>query len=941
MDEAFAVGKSKPPTLVREDSCEIVGDGGLGIVGVTAQPDDGVRARTRTPVMARASLFGRLGAVGRGGVGLVCAPAGSGKTVLLRSWIEHANLGDHTGWVSVDHDERDAQRFWLSAIDELRGTVGTGAFLDELTPTPSFDGEAVVDRLVAGLGSLKVPVVLVIDDLHELRSDEALAQLKMLLARRPPLLSVVLASRRDPQLGLHRLRLTGELTELRAADLAFSLEETRMLLRASEIALSDGGLAVLHARTEGWAAGLRLAAISLAGHPEPERFVAEFSGSDRIVAEYLFAEVLERQPDEVRRLLLYTSVLERVNGALADRLVGGHGSERALHALEQANAFVVAVDAGRSWFRYHQLLADLLRLELRRTQPEVIPQLHDAAGRWYAEHGYMVEAVRHAQAAENWQYAARLLGEHTFSLVLDGRRDTVGALLAAFPRQAASNPELAPVFVMQHLTSGSVEAATASLAVGERGVSGLPADRRHSFEVRLAMMRLGLAVRQGDFESAVDQVGSLLASVEAEIPGAVALGDDVRAVALMQLGTAEMRLRRMDAAGTHLGQALELARRAGRPYIEAHCLARLPVPLVYRSPAVARERALEAIAIADKHGWGLEPFVVSAMTAAAGVDVWQARFEDAKAWLARAEQVPGVEVDRAAALTTQLARGMLHDGECRYKQALAAYREAERFYAQLITPGPFFRVLLRGRVAGAQVRLGDAAAARASLGELSAQECELGDCRLALALMDITDGNAHAAVDVLGPVLDGSAPVYHVCSLVEAFLLDALAHDMLGDTRQVERDIERALELAEPDELVWPFVITRSKELLDRHPRQHTAHAALISRIHDVFSGRAPQERGGDRPPLPANLTAGELRVLRYLLSNFSAPEIGAELYLSVNTVKTHMRHIYEKLGVSRRTDAIERAHALGLLPAPFLRRRRTNTSADQRNAGSPSILAP
>ena len=909
-------------------------------MGITAQPDDGVRAGTRTPVMARAPLFERLGAAAPGGVTLVCAPAGSGKTVLLRSWIDHASLGDHTGWVSVDHEERDPQRFWRSVIDELRGTVGANAFVDELTPTPSFDGEAVVDRLIAELGSLEEPVVLVIDDLHELRSTEALAQLKVLLSRRPPLLSMVLASRRDPQLGLHRLRLTGELAELRAADLAFGLEEARLLLAASGVTLSDECLADLHARTEGWAAGLRLAAISLAGHPEPERFVAEFSGSDRTVAEYLFAEVLERQPDEVRQLLLCTSVVQRVSGALADHLVDGHGSERILHALEQANAFVVAVDAGRSWFRYHQLFAGLLRLELRRTQPELIPQLHDAAARWYGEHGYVVEAVRHGQAAENWQYAAQLLGQNALSLALDGQWATVGALLTAFPRHAASNPELAPVFMNKHLRNGSIEAAAASLAVGEHGVADVPADRRRGFELRLAVMRLGLAIQQGDFGSVVDQVGSLLASVEAEIPGEVGLGDDVRAVALLQLGTAEMRMRRMAEAGTHLGQALQLARRAGRPYLEAQCLARLPVPLVYRSLAFARERALEAIAIADKHGWGSESFLVSALIAAAGADVWQARFEDARAWLARAEQVPGLEQDPAAAMTTQVMWGMLHDGEGRYLQALAAYREAERFHAQLVTAGAFFRVLLRGLVARMQVRLGDAAAARASLGELSGQECESGDCRVALALVHISDGDTDAAVDVLGPVLDGSAAVFHVCSLVEAFLLDALAHDMLGDTQQVESDIERALELAEPDEVVWPFVITHSQGLLERHPRQGTAHAALISRIRDVLSGGAPQERGGDRLPIPGKLTEGELRVLRYLSSNFSAPEIGAELYLSVNTVKTHMRHIYEKLGVRRRTEAIERAHALGLIPAPSLRRR-SDISADQRGAGSPATLAP
>jgi len=909
-------------------------------VGATAQPDDGVRASTRTPVMARVPLFERLGAAGRGGVALVCASAGSGKTVLLRSWVDHANLGDHTGWVSVEHDERDAQRFWRSVIDELRGTVGADAFMDELTPTPVFDGEAVVDRLVAELGSLEEPVVLVIDDLHELRSTEALAQLKILLSRRPPLLSVVLASRHDPRLGLHRLRLTGELTELRTADLAFSLEETRLLLGASKVTLSNECLVVLHARTEGWAAGLRLAAISLAGHPEPERFVAEFSGSERTVAEYLLAEVLERQPDEVRRLLLCTSVLERVNGALADRLVGGHGSERILHALERANAFVVAVDAGRCWFRYHQLLADLLRLELRRTQPEVIPQLHDAAARWYAEHGHIVEAVRHAQAAENWPYAARLLGEHALSLSLDGRWATVGALLATFPRHAASDPELAPVVVSEHLRNGSVEDAAASLALGERSVCGVPAERRRGIEVQLAVMRLWLAGLRGDFHTVVDQAGSRFASVESDTPGEVGLGDDVRAVALLSLGIAEIWSHRMADAEIHLLQAVQLARRAGRPYLEARCLARLAGPLLQRSLPVARERSLEAIALADKHGWGSESFVTFALIAAAAVDVWQGRFEDAEAWLARAEQLPRRELHPVLAMDPQIVRGMLHDAEGRYEQALAAFREAERFRALPVAQRAS-RVFALGLVARMQARLGDTAAARATLGELSEPERESGDSRIALALVHLTDGNTHAAVDVLGPVLDGSAAVFLSCSLVEAVLLDALARDLLGDTRQVERDIERALELAEPDQLVWPFLITHSQQLLERHRRQHTAHAALISRIHDVLSGRAPQERGGDRLPLPAKLTEGELRVLHYLSSNFSAPEIGAELYLSVNTVKTHMRHIYEKLGVRRRTDAIERARALGLLSAPSLRRRRSDGSPDQRDAGSPATLAP
>jgi LuxR family transcriptional regulator, maltose regulon positive regulatory protein len=905
----------------------------LASVDVTALPGDGDRAVTRAPVTARAPLFERLSAAAECGLTLVSAPAGSGKTMLLRSWIDNADLGDHTGWVSVEPDERDGQRFWRSVIDELHRAAGGAGVVDRFTPTPAFDGEAVVDRMLTALSSLQRPVNLVIDDLHELRCGESLAQLRMLISRRPSLLRLILVSRHDPQLGLHRPRLTGELTELRAADLAFSLADARSLLAASGIALSDECLAVLHARTEGWAAGLRLAAISLAGHPEPERFIAEFSGSERTVAEYLLAEVLERQPDEVRRLLLYTSVLHRVSGALADHLLGGQGSERVLHALEQANAFVVALDAGRSWFRYHQLFADLLRLELRRTHPEVVSQLHDAAAGWYAEHGYVVDAVQHAQIAQNWQYAARLLGEHELSLVLDGRMATVDALLSTFPPHAAADPQLAPAFVSQQLRRRSVEEAAASLDLGERGILDVPTERRRSVEVRLAVMRLWLAGRMGDFDSVVDQVGSLLASVGTETPGEIGLGDDVRAVALVQLGTVETWAHRMADAEIHLQQALQLARRAQRPYLEAQCLARLPGPALHRSLSLVRERAATAIAVADEHGWGAELFVVFALGSAAAADVWQGDFATAEARLTRAEQTSDLDLDPALALPEHVVRAMLHDGQGRYEQALAAARDAERFRTRVVAPGPF-SAFLHGLMARMQVQLGDTAAARASLDALSEPERETADGRVARAAVEIADGNAHAAIEVLAPVLAGSAEAFHLTSLVTAVLFEARAHDMLGDVDHVDSAIERALVLAGPDGLVWPFVITHSHNLLERRARQGTAHAGLISRIRDVVSGPTPQEREVDPLPLPANLTQGELRVLRYLASTLSATEIAAELYLSVNTVRTHMRHIYEKLGVRRRTDAIERASELGLLAAPSMRRRRSDSpSADPAGA--------
>jgi len=230
----------------------------------------------------------------------------------------------------------------------------------------------------------------VVDDAHELGTAEARRQLELLLMRAPPQLRFVLATRHDVRLGLHRLRLEGELTEIRADDLRFSLAEAGELFRAAGVELPDAAVMRLHERTEGWAAGLRLAALSLAGHPDPERFAAEFAGSERTVAEYLVAEVLDRQPEPVRRLLLRTSVLDRVNGELADALTGGSGGEGILQELEEANAFVVSLDAARSWFRYHRLFADLLQLRLRRTASAEVPALHHVGwlrGRWRRRSG--------------------------------------------------------------------------------------------------------------------------------------------------------------------------------------------------------------------------------------------------------------------------------------------------------------------------------------------------------------------------------------------------------------------------------------------------------------------------------------------------------------------------------------------------------------------------
>src|SRR6185312_11242888 len=378
-------------------------------------------------IVSRRALFERLGRAGR--ITQVSAPAGSGKTFLLRSWIGAAGLTESTAWVPVHREERNPQRFWVSVLSALQTAAGS-TVVRPLTAAPDLDGWAVVERLLKDLESLPDRAWLVIDDAHELRSAETLNQLELLLMRAPPELRCVLATRHDMRLGLHRLRLEGELTEIRAANLRFTLDEARALFGGAGVELPESALALLHTRTEGWAAGLRLAALSLAGHPDPERFAAEFSGSERTVAEYLLAEVLDRQNAEVRRLLLRTSVLDRVNGELADLLTGGSGGERVLQDLEEANAFVVAVDAARSWFRYHHLFADLLQVELRRAGPGEVAGLHERAATWLAGHGFGVEAIRQAQASQNWQRAARLLADYWPGLYLDGQAATIHELVA-------------------------------------------------------------------------------------------------------------------------------------------------------------------------------------------------------------------------------------------------------------------------------------------------------------------------------------------------------------------------------------------------------------------------------------------------------------------------------------------------------------------------------
>jgi LuxR family transcriptional regulator, maltose regulon positive regulatory protein len=793
-------------------------------------------------VVSRRALLERLAEAER--VVHISAPAGSGKTVLMRSWPAEAGLTRRAAWVPVDHEKRDPLGFWISVADALRAAApaltGGSALVRPLTATPDLNGWAVVERLLTDLAPLKEPLNdelwLLIDDAHLLDAREVLPQLELLLLRAPRGLRFAIATRHDLGLGLHRLRLEGALTEIRMADLRFSLAEARALFGACGVALPEQALARLHARTEGWAAGLRLAALSLAGHPDPERFAAEFSGTERTVAEFLLAEVLDRQSKEVRRLLLRTSVLDRVSGPLADALTGGLGGERILQDLEQAGAFVVSLDGRRSWFRYHQLFADLLRLELRRTEPNERAALHRTAAGWLAGHGHPTEAVRQAQAAEDWEMAARLLSDHWLDLYLSGRGATLAELLAGFPgRVVAASAELTAVQVASDLVRGALEDAGRHLTQAAGALTAAPADRRGRVEVMLAVLRLFLARRLVDFPGAAEAAQRLFALTEGAGPVHLGLNEDLRAAAHISLGIAEMWALRFEDAERHLTQGIALARRIGRPYLEFTALTHgAHGMLLFRPDASQAEWSRQAIELAERHGWGEESLAGMAYAQLGIALLYQGRLDEAEPWIERAERTLRTEVEPAAGMSLRYARALLELARGRTAEALAAFDGAEKLAATLA--GPHAGVTsMRSRMLHTLVRLDQTGRVEQALAELGEDERASTEMRTAVAAVRLATDDPQAAAGALAPVL----------------------------------------------------------ELLRTAARSAPA---------------------ADRQDLGEQLTDSEARVLRYLPTHLTGPEIAHELFLSVNTVSTHTHHLYAKLGVHSRHEAVDRARVLGLL---------------------------
>jgi LuxR family transcriptional regulator, maltose regulon positive regulatory protein len=465
------------------------------------------------------------------------------------------------------------------------------------------------------------------------------------------------------------------------------------------------------------------------------------------------------------------------------------------------------------------------------------------------------------------------------------------------------------------LAQGRLDEAAAHLAVAERHAGTAPPERRRRLRVAVASLQLQLARRRGDLAGVVEQARFLASPVTGPSEEDIALGSDLRAVALMNLGTAEAwSLGRPDAEG-HLREGAALAREIGRPYVEVACLAQLAFASRIGSFATSRRRCREAIALAERHGWAAEPVIAPALMTLAANLTLRGEFDEGERWLRRTERALQTDTGPDIRLLLHQTAGMLHAGRGRHHEALQEFSAAEHLGTHLAGSQALASQVTSWLLA-TQARLGLTGEARAMLAALDDQRASSGEIRNARAVICLAEGDRAGALDAVADVLDGTAPVLGYGTLMEAHLLAGLAHRQLGDQRAANRAAEHALALAEQDKVVLPFAMTGSAGLLEALPPHQTAHAALLADILDVLHGSSPAATERSSRPPAGELSPGELRVLRYLPTNLSRPEIAGELSVSLNTVSTHLRSIYAKLQVRDRSSAVQRARELRLLAA-------------------------
>jgi LuxR family transcriptional regulator, maltose regulon positive regulatory protein len=871
---------------------------------------------------------------------LVCTPAGFGKTTLLADWARGGQRP--VAWLSLDEDDNDPVRFWRHAAAALDGVLpgvggGVAGLLQGLR-SASF--QAVAAMLVNELAAGPDEVVLVLDDYHLIQTQSVHESLGFLLEHLPASLRLVVASRADPPLPLARLRARGQLAELRERDLRFTPEEAAELLRtAVGSELPEAAVAALGDRTEGWVAGLQLAALSLRGRGDITEFVEGFSGSHRYVLDYLAEEVLDRQPEPLRAFLLETSVLGRLSGALCDAVTGRSDSQALLEQVERANLFLVPLDEVRRWWRYHHLFADLLRARLHQERPERVPQLHHAAAAWSEGHGLVDDAIRHALAAGDAVWAARLIERHFDDVLRRSEGATLRRWLEGLPAEVVrSRPRLCLAQAVGALVGGRVEQVEARLADAERALAataeepyepsvGRAASLMANVPATIAAGRAGLARLRGDAER-MDAANKQALAHLTEDDGAVRLQVD------WNLAGADVLHGRLVQAEHALAGLVAEHRAAGARYLAVR--AAYDLGQVQRAGGrlgAARRTYQTALEIASEAGRPLPP------AGMAHVGLAEVLYERGELEAALDHATEGVELCRQLAYTLPLMAGLAILAWIRQSQgdragALDVLREAGRVELSpavvgLLNPVP----ALRARLALADGEVADAAHWVQDLGLGPDDDPSYPREREYLVLVRVllAEQAPELALGLLGRLHDLAVAQGRTGSVIKVRALQALALAAVGDEAGVLAALAEALTLAAPEGYVRVFVdegapMTTLLGKLSTTPATAQAIAAAhvppayLSRLLEAFeqAGQAvlpiPKRGAAALPGLVAALSVRELEVLGLLAAGRSNPAIAKELVVSLDTVKRHVTHILDKLGAANRTQAVTRARELGLL---------------------------
>lgn len=893
----------------------------------------------RPDLVARSRLQDRLAAAeqDRTRLVLICAPAGFGKTTVLSQWLAHRGTTGprQVAWVSLDAGDNDVRRFLTHLLAAVRTTnpdlaQEAVAALESAHEVPA---ELVLGDLVNDLDTLAGPTVLALDDYHVITSPGVHEALRFLLTHAPRHVRIAMTTRSDPPVPLARLRSTGALVELRAADLRFTPAEAGTLLtEVMGLALTPDEVHTLEQRTEGWAAGLQLAALSLRDRPDAAAFVDAFAGSHRFVLDYLVEEVLERQPEDLRRFLLDTCVLREMTGSLCEALTGRAGAHDLLERLERENLFVVALDEDHRWYRYHHLFADALRVRLQARHPERVAALHACAGRWLAEHGLLSEAVRHTIAGGDHERTADLVELALAGLRRERQDRTILEQLAALPGHVLRRrPLLATTAGWSRLAAGDVDGVEAWLDMAEAAldeaapapvwVTAAPslaaAVTARAAELRglpamIAVYRASVAQARGDVDGTVAHARRAFERAAADDHGS-------RGAAAGFLGLAAAAAGDLATAVDTFTDAVASLRAAGMVADELGATVVLAGMWLARgSPIEARRLYERALAAAERHPGPVLPTVGDLHVGLADVLREQGDLDAARRHLEIARDLG----DRAslpenrhrwytASAGLLQARGDLDGAVAMLDLAEPLFRPG---YFPDVRPIPAARArvhLAQGRLdavrAWARQRGVDATGSPTYLGEYD---------RLTFARLLVAEGRPADALALLDGVVEAAAAAGRDGSLVEARLVRALARQATGDPTAATTDLGAALATGVPNGYRRLFLdegpalthllttTARGGEPVAR------AHAATLLAVAQQPARGAAQTG----PNLEEGLSERELEVLRLLAGELTGPQIARRLFVSVNTLRTHTRHIFTKLDVNTRRAAVRRATELGLL---------------------------